>query len=110
MYIGRNLCLCPFPFIVIFAGIHAVVSGKYNDEWIAALKNKFGFSIVPLRRSWFQADIHSPGLKGNRVRIPNSPAAVKLRFTPWRNTFATDAWMRWEGFKARSQSEDLPCK
>ena len=45
MYIGRNLCLCLFPFIVIFAGIHAVVSGKYNDEWIAALKNKFGFSI-----------------------------------------------------------------
>ena len=33
MYIGRNLCLCPFPFIVIFAGIHAVVFGNYNYVW-----------------------------------------------------------------------------
>ena len=38
------------------------------------------------------------GLKGNRVWIPDSPAAVKLRRTSWNNTIATGSSDR-EGFK-----------
>ena len=38
------------------------------------------------------------GLKGNRVWIPDSPAAVKLRRTSWNNTIATGSSDR-EGLK-----------
>ena len=46
------------------------------------------------------------GLKGNRVEIPDSPAAVKLYSNVLANAIATGRWpgRRWDG----SQSEDLP--
>ena len=37
--------------------------------------------LLPLLLNWFRMDFLSFGLKGNRVKIPNSPAAVKLRST-----------------------------
>ena len=48
------------------------------------------------------------GLKGNRVKVPNSPAAVKLQFQLTEKTYATDVAATSGRFRQGSQSEDLP--
>ena len=50
----------------------------------------FVFSAI-FAANWFHADIHLRELKGNRVKVPNSPAAVKLQFQLiGKDFYATD--------------------
>lgn len=56
---------------------------------------------------WFPSDFFRVGgLKGNRVKFPDRPAAVKLRQSSGQSVpLAVSCW---EGVRMRSQSEDLP--
>ena len=57
---------------------------------------------------WFPKRPFRPcGLKGNRVQVPNSPAAVNLRQS-FRTSHATDPARGREGLGRRRKSEDLP--
>jgi hypothetical protein len=85
---------------------------KSPDEYIIApIKNKF-LLAYEVCCSTFVVLLVPPfgGLKGNRVRIPDSPAAVfsttaiQSKATVW-SRFYRDGW---EGRVAGSKSEDLP--
>ena len=45
------------------------------------------------------------GLKGNRVKIPDSPAAVS--FNKWGEPIIATVRVEWEGAQTGSESEDL---
>lgn len=67
------------------------------------LNNLFIFA----RRIGSVSPVRGYGLKGNRAKIPNSPAAVKLRRT-FRHYFCHWPTKAGKAFRNGSQSEDLP--
>lgn len=62
--------------------------------------------VLYLHHALFRTCICREGLKGNRVKIPNSPAAVSFNNVSG-NTFATVLSEEWEGARYGSKSEDL---
>ena len=70
----------------------------------------FSGKSLYLPPNWFRLSKYSDrGLKGNRVEIPDSPAAVKLHFKLPEDCYSTTGAMPAPGrFQEGSQSEDLP--
>ena len=63
-----------------FGGIFRLVSHLSAEKTSGFFLCLFVFSAI-FAENWFHADIHLRELKGNRVKVPNSPAAVKLHST-----------------------------
>jgi len=62
-----------------------------------------------LHKNRFCAQVLAYGLKGNRVQIPDSPAAVMLRELSEKAPSPLATCLSWPGrFQKGGESEDLP--